>query len=144
MREHKWSKKTLAELLEEVRCMELPGAKNTRPLARHIRAALGEIERLQCSAKGWEADALREHRNANALRSEVERLRVAVGLATTAVPTMEMDPDHPVEMMQRVVAEVERLRAQNEECVEVSTQLHAIIERLEAEKARAALAGEGK
>jgi hypothetical protein len=49
-----------------------------------------------------------------ALKDEVERLQLAVGLATTAVPTMEMDSDHPVEMMQRVVAEVERLRAEVE------------------------------
>jgi hypothetical protein len=60
--------------------------------------------------------------------SEVERLRetneklrsaavefiAAVGLATTAVPTMEINASDPVGMMQRVVAEVQNLRATNE------------------------------
>jgi len=50
----------------------------------------------------------------SALKDKVERLQMAVGLATTAVPTMEMDSDHPVEMMQSVVAEVERLRAERD------------------------------
>lgn len=52
-----------------------------------------------------------------ALRAEVERLTVtlstmtqAVGLATTCVPAMVMDPDDPIGMMQRVCAEVERLK----------------------------------
>ena len=44
--------------------------------------------------------------------AENARLREAIGLATTAVPTMEMDAADPVGMMQRVVAEVTRLRAQ--------------------------------
>ena len=48
----------------------------------------------------------------NALQAENARLREAIGLATTAAPTMEMDAADPVGMMQRVVAEVTRLRAQ--------------------------------
>lgn len=44
-------------------------------------------------------------------RAENERLLQAVGLATTAVPHMQVDIENPVGMMQRVVAEVERLRA---------------------------------
>lgn len=38
------------------------------------------------------------------------RLREAIGLATTAVPNMEMDVHDPIGMMQRVVAEADRLR----------------------------------
>lgn len=44
-------------------------------------------------------------------RAEIERLLQAVGLATTTVPDMQVDIEDPVGMMQRVVAEVERLRA---------------------------------
>ena len=43
-------------------------------------------------------------------RAENERLLQAVGLATTTVPDMQVDIEDPVGMMQRVVAEVERLR----------------------------------
>jgi len=60
-----------------------------------------------------EADNLREQESearAEAAEAEVERWRQAVGLATTAVPDMVMDADHPIEMMHRVVAEVARLR----------------------------------
>ena len=46
------------------------------------------------------------------LKAEVERLLQAIGLATTVVPNMEIDVTDPIGMMQRVVAEVERLRAQ--------------------------------
>jgi hypothetical protein len=42
-----------------------------------------------------------------AQEKELSTLRQAVGLATTAVPTMEMDTEHPIEMMQQVVAWVE-------------------------------------
>lgn len=45
------------------------------------------------------------------LRAEIERLLQAVGLATTAVPDMQIDVKDPVGMMRRVVAENERLRA---------------------------------
>lgn len=43
---------------------------------------------------------------------EIARLREAIGLATTAAPTMEMDAADPVGMMQRVVAETDTLREQ--------------------------------
>lgn len=46
------------------------------------------------------------------LKAEVERLLQAIGLATTAVPNMEIDVTDPIGMMQRVVVEVDRLRAQ--------------------------------
>jgi hypothetical protein len=45
------------------------------------------------------------------LRAEAVGFITAVGLATTAVPTMEINVSDPVGMMQRVVAENERLRA---------------------------------
>jgi hypothetical protein len=48
------------------------------------------------------------------LRAEIERLLQAIGLVTTTVPDMEIDIENPVGMAQRVVAEVERLRAGNE------------------------------
>ena len=48
------------------------------------------------------------------LRAEIERLLQAVGLATTAVPDMQVDIENPVGMMQRVVAEFEKQRAEIE------------------------------
>jgi hypothetical protein len=45
-----------------------------------------------------------------ALRTQLEQAQQAIGLATTAVPTMEMDTNDPVGMMQRVVAEVTALK----------------------------------
>lgn len=42
--------------------------------------------------------------------TELSELRQAVGLASTIVPDMEIDVRDPVGMMQRVVAEVERLK----------------------------------
>jgi len=68
------------------------------------------------SEKAWVAmienqrdAAIRER---NEARAEVERLRQAVGLATTAVGDMVIDVENPIGMMQRVVAEVERLKAE--------------------------------
>jgi hypothetical protein len=58
-----------------------------------------------------------------AQEKELSTLRQAVGLATTAVPTMEMDTEHPIEMMQQVVAwveaqakEIEKLKAEVASC----------------------------
>ena len=69
----------------------------------------GEIERLRrelLSARevidqGW---------NYPEGKAKIDRLREAIGLATTAVPTMEMDVDDPIGMMHRVVNEIQRLR----------------------------------
>ena len=52
------------------------------------------------------------------LATENEQLRQAIGLATTAVPTMEIDVSDPVGMMQRVVNEVTTLRKALKELVE--------------------------
>lgn len=43
-------------------------------------------------------------------QAEIERLREAIGLMTTAKPSMVMRADDPIGMAQEVVAEVERLR----------------------------------
>jgi len=47
----------------------------------------------------------------DAARGEAERLRMAIGLMTTAKPTMAMRADDPIGMAREVAAETERLRA---------------------------------
>ena len=46
---------------------------------------------------------------------EVEQLRQAVGLATTAKPSMVMRPDDPIGMMQEIVAQTAALLAEIEQ-----------------------------
>jgi hypothetical protein len=70
------------------------------------------IEDTQCGELRAENDRLRID-NA-VLRSEAVDFIAAVGLATTAVPTMQINVRDPIGMMQRVVAEVQKLRATNE------------------------------
>jgi len=48
------------------------------------------------------------------LREELSECRQALGLMTTAKPSMEMDVAKPVAMAAEVVAEIERLRSDNE------------------------------
>ena len=59
--------------------------------------------------------------------AENARLREAIGLATTAVPTMEMDAADPVGMMQRVVAEIDTLREQVEALEAAHQRVRSII-----------------
>jgi hypothetical protein len=88
---------------------DMDGVQDTK-----LSRAEAEVERLHNEIARPKYETLRQLADAvernEQLKAEVERLRMAVGLATTAVPTMEMDPDHPIEMMQCVVTEVERLR----------------------------------
>lgn len=42
---------------------------------------------------------------------DITKFRQAIGLMTTALPNMVMEPDDPISMAHKVVAEVERLRA---------------------------------
>ena len=51
------------------------------------------------------------------LEAEAVKLRQAIGLMTTALPSMEMDVNDPVSMARQVVAEVERLRVENKALV---------------------------
>ncbi len=44
------------------------------------------------------------------MTAERDKLLEAVGLASTALPRMEVDVDNPVDMMKQVVEEIERLR----------------------------------
>ena len=46
----------------------------------------------------------------DAARAEIERLRMAVGLATTLAGDVVMDAEHPLEMMQEIVAKVTAAR----------------------------------
>jgi hypothetical protein len=82
------------------------------------------------------------------MRAEVEMgwLRQAVGLATTCVPSMEMDCEHPIEMMQQVCAKVARLREWNDEQYQTIRGLQDDLRRLEGiiTAARAALVTEVK
>ena len=82
---------------------------------RHVKA-------LQTPSDWWTVmgdDANRDRHTLLAevgqLRAETERLLQAIGLATTAVPNMEIDVNDPIGMMQRVVAEVDRLRSDRRE-----------------------------
>lgn len=58
---------------------------------------------------------------------EIARLRGAIGLATTAAPTMEMDAADPVGMMQRVVAETDTLREQADALADALEELQATV-----------------
>ena len=51
------------------------------------------------------------------LQEELSIMTQAVGLATTAVPDMEIDVTDPIGMMHKVVAEVARLREENAKLV---------------------------
>ena len=58
------------------------------------------------------ADKLVLNREIDALRAQLSTMTQAVGLATTASPTMEMNAADPIGMMQTVCAEVNALREQ--------------------------------
>lgn len=79
--------------LEGERDAALKRAEEAEDLKQRAMEALGHEENV-----------------AEAARAEAEELRQAIGLATTAVPDMVMDIDDPIGMMQRVVAQAERLR----------------------------------
>lgn len=47
----------------------------------------------------------------DSVQAELTRLREAIGLATTIKDDMEMDSEHPIEMMQEVATYVATIRA---------------------------------
>ena len=68
---------------------------------------------------------------------EVEQLRQAVGLATTAKPSMVMRPDDPIGMMQEIVAqtaallaEIEQLRTERDALLAVARAAQAFEQKL--------------
>ncbi|HRR41756.1 MAG TPA: hypothetical protein P5244_11040, partial [Syntrophales bacterium] len=65
------------------------------------------------------------------LRAEIDRLKAenekyhqAIGLATTALPSMQIDPNDPVGMMHKVVAQITALRAELERMDKKNRVLH--------------------
>ncbi len=81
-----------------------------------------EIERFRRLVEQLELDQRERGADIMRLQAEVDRLKAdaakwiqAVGLASTIVGDMEIDVSDPVGMMQKVVAEVERLEAEVKE-----------------------------
>jgi hypothetical protein len=77
-----------------------------------------ELSRLQLIHDKWGMLSSKWEACAAKLRETEEenmRLREAIGLATTAVPDMQMDPNDPISMMRQVVARIAALEraAQN-------------------------------
>ena len=62
------------------------------------------------SAQDSEIESLRAR--VAALEAVLSAMTQAVGLATTCVPSMEINPDDPIGMMHRVCAEFDALRAE--------------------------------
>ncbi|MBU6223153.1 MAG: hypothetical protein KGR24_10465 [Planctomycetes bacterium] len=85
-----------------------------------LAADVAAIKGAACDRNGWPVGWLIEVDRLIRLRdeaqAEVEKLRQAVGLATTAVGDMVIDVENPIGMMQRVVAEVEKMRMQLAAC----------------------------
>ena len=98
------------------------GEQETRVMA-YIAALRAKIEALEkenvlhraipydqdgtpfAAASAWRTECSRVH-------AELAAITEAVGLATTCVPSMEMDVSHPVEMMQQVCAAFTNIQQQ--------------------------------
>ena len=80
------------------------------------------------------------------MEAELSTLRQAVGLATTCVPTMLIEPDKPIEMMQQVCAAFKRLEARvreltkpgDENCARVFGMTYSEVQSLKQERDRLA------
>ena len=66
------------------------------------------------------------------LKAELAQLRMAVGLATTIKPDMEVRSDDPVGMMQEVEAHTCRLKAELEQAKQREARLRGILKELNA------------
>ena len=74
------------------------------------------IEELESRVRGLEAERDR-------LKEESEKFIMAVGLASTTVPSMEIDVEDPIGMMQKVCDEFDKLRARHAALVDVIVRL---------------------
>ena len=96
----------LADLRLRLNCpMEAPSClvcgQQAPFVIQHLEAAIGVCEECR-SASNTLTD----------IRAQMGAMTQAVGLATTCVPSMEIDSGHPIEMMQQVCAEFENLKQQ--------------------------------
>jgi hypothetical protein len=102
---------------------------------RHLNEATEAVhdlgDKLDCALRAvemWKAKAIRVSGEADALKQRASLLGEAVGLATTAVPDMEINPDDPVGMMRRVVETGEKAIRERDEALDDVKTLRLIVD----------------
>jgi hypothetical protein len=102
---------------------------------RHLNEATEAVHdlgaKLDCALRAvemWKAKAIRVSGEADALKQRASLLGEAVGLATTAVPDMEINPDDPVGMMRRVVETGEKAIRERDEALDDVKTLRLIVD----------------